>query len=327
MSSLPSTQQAVYLTGKRAPLIQDTAPVVAPAAGEIAIKVSWTCSSPLELHVADGGLMVDKYPFRTGCNGVAGTVAAVGPGGDLKGLAVGDSVISWAWRGGKEANHQEYVTVPAYLAGKTPSSIGPEAAVGVPANVATVFHTAVANLGLQLPWPVPEGWRPDAAGAPILIWGASSSVGIYALQILRHWGYVNLVAVASARHHAYLTGLGAVACFDYRRQDAVEAVRDYAQGWAGAGRGPLYPYIIDCIGSLDSTLRPLTKIAQSGSRVAVMMPVIVRAATDDAEPEYLADVNEALPGQWADGMLLLGVRTHFHLQVRISPSSFFYRCY
>lgn len=247
-----------------------------------------------------------------GSGGVAGEIVALGSGGDLKGLKVGDRIMSFAFHGGeKEANHQEYITIPAYLVSKIPAGFLLEEAVTISVNLATVFHTATKDLELELPWPIAEGWKPKAADAPILIWGASSSVGIFALQVLRHWGYQNLLAVSSGKHHEYLKSNGATACFDYTKPGVEERILQYV---GGSGE-PQVPYIMDCIGSVKGTLEPLIKIAQRGSLVAVMLPVIIKDATDEEEPEYDMDVSRVLVGKWADGVVVRGVRTHFYLQV------------
>ncbi|KAF9984778.1 hypothetical protein BGZ75_003673 [Mortierella antarctica] len=309
MSTLPSTQKAVALAAKRTPLIEISTPVYPPAAGEIVVRVQWTASSPLDLHRSDGGLLISSYPALQGSGGAAGTVVAVGTGGDLKGLQVGDQVSVFAFHGGKEANQQEYITIPAYLASKVPQGIPLQAAVTVPVNLVTVFHSLTADLELELPWPIPPNWQPKAARKPILVWGASSSVGIFAIQVLRHWGYTKILAVSSGKHHEYLKNLGATVCFDYRKSDVVDRILDYLKD-----EKPKAPYILDCIGSLDGTLKPLTKIAQSGSRVGVMLPVIIKDSTEDEEPVYEMDVSKCLPDKWAEGAIVRGVRTHFYLQ-------------
>ncbi|KAM5373408.1 hypothetical protein ACJZ2D_007003 [Fusarium nematophilum] len=289
-SPYPSTQQAIILPAKRTPFSSTTVPVHPPAAGEVLVRVHWTASTPLDLHRADGGLLISEYPSLMGSGGAAGVVVAVGDGGDSKGLEVGDRVIAFAFHGGKESNHQEYITIPAYLASKIPEPLSFEEAVTVPVNLVTVFHSATADLGLELPWPIPEGYAPEQAGEPLLIWGASSSVGIFAVQVFRRWGYRNILAVASGKHHEYLRSVGATECFDYRRDDVVDRILDYTSDRAE----PRVPYILDCIGSLEGTLKPLSKIAQRSSRVAVMLPVILRDATEEAEPEYEMDVSKVL---------------------------------
>ncbi len=164
--------------------------------------------------------------------------------------------------------------------------------------------------------PKPEGWTPPEAEKVILIWGAASGVGMYTLQVLRHWGYRNLVAVASGKHHEMLKGLGASECFDYRKEDVVEEVLGYV-GRTQGGSAPKVPFILDCIGSVEGTLRPLTKIAESGSKVAIMLPVIKVHASEAQASELEMDVNNALPDEWKKGVELKGTRTFFYHKVSI----------
>ncbi|KAF5674067.1 zinc-dependent oxidoreductase [Fusarium heterosporum] len=308
-SSIPSTQQAVVLPGKRKPFTSQTVPVYPPTPGQVLVRVAWTSSTPLDLHRADGGLLIPEYPSQMGSGGAAGRIVAVGDGGDLKGLAVGDRVVAFAFHGGKESNHQEYITIPSYLASKIPDGISYQEAVTVSVNLITVFHTMTYDLKLELPWPVPKNYTPEQADQPVLIWGASSSVGIYALQVFKHWGFRNLIAVASEKQHDYLRSIGATQTFDYRKDDVVDHILKYISDIPE----PRLPYIIDCIGSLKGTLKPLSKLARRGSIVAVMLPVILKDATVEEEPEYEMDVSKVLVGQWADGVEVRGVRTHFYL--------------
>lgn len=167
-----------------------------------------------------------------------------------------------------------------------------------------VFHAVTADLRLPLPWPVPQTAPPRAEDA-ILIWGGSSSVGQYALQILRHWGYKNLLATASKRHHELLKSYGARAVFDYRDSDVASSILESAGGNV--------PLILDCIGSKFGSLAPIAKIARKGATVAILLPVIVRDATDEEAPIYSMDV--AKEADWAEGVDVRGVRTHFYLDV------------
>ena len=311
MSEIPQVQRANAVQAKRTPYVEITTNVFPPEAGEILIRVEWTASSPLDLHRADGGLIVEAWPLVTGSGGVAGTVVAVGSSGVLKGLQIGDRVMSFAFRGEKEANHQEYITIPAYLASKIPDCLSMQEAVTIPVNLCTVFHTVITDLGVDLPWPIPDGWVPAEAEKPFLIWGGSSSVGTFAVQVLRHWGFKKILVVASGKHHEHLRSLGATACFDYTKPKVVETIL----GAVDTPEEPIIPYIIDCIGSMEGSLRPLTRIAQRDSKVSVMLPVIIKDATEEDEPLYEMDVSKCHPDEWAPGVILKGVRTHHYLEV------------
>ncbi|MBE3045577.1 zinc-binding alcohol dehydrogenase family protein, partial [Candidatus Bathyarchaeota archaeon] len=306
-----ATHKAVAIPAPGQPLVIIDTPTVQPQAGEVLVRVQWTGSSPLDLHQAAGGLGVTEPNQRFG-DTYAGIVAALGP--DVTTLEVGDRVTGFAFEKPQHKAQQEYVTVPTYLVSPVPASIPLHAAATVGSSLVTVFHTVTADLGLDLPWPIPQGWAPPHADAPVLLWGGAGSVGTFALQVLRHWGYRNVLAVASARHHAYLRGLGAAATFDYAEGDVTDKILAHV---GEKGAGPRIPFIFDCIGLLSATVEPLTRVAETGSRVAILLPVIVRDATETEASVFEGDVNKCHEGKWAPDVVLRGVRTHFYAQVSL----------
>ncbi len=313
-SKIPNTHPAVVITKPRAPLAIVERPTVAPGAGEVIVHVEWTSSTPLDLHQADGGLLIQ--PMAVMGSSFAGTVVQRGPPPPqgtpayaTQDVREGEKVFGFAWRIPVEKCHQTFITVPTYLMSRLPAKLAPQEAVTVPTNLVTAIHTITADLGLALPWPLAGSWVPPdpLRDSPILVWGASSSVGLYAVQVLRHWRYRNVLAVAGAKHHAALERSGAAACFDYRMPDVVDRIMEHV-GTVAARGGPRVPLILDCIGSLEGTLEPLARIAEAGTKVAVMLPVIVKDATKENAPEYEMDVTKCLVGQWKEGVVLSGVR-------------------
>jgi len=183
--------------------------------------------------------------------------------------------------------------------------------VTLPNNFVTVFHALATDLGVPTPWPRPTDYTPPRAESAILIWGGASSVGQYALQILRYYGYHNLLTTASKKHHSTLISLGASKAFDYNDSDVVEQI--ITAGSAGRSSQPAIPVILDCIGSQHGSIQPLSKIAQKGAKVAILLPVVVKDSTESTMPEYSLDAEKA--AEFADGVEVRGVRTHFYLEV------------
>jgi hypothetical protein len=176
----------------------------------------------------------------------------------------------------------------------------------LPNNFVTVFRALTTDLGIETPWPKPEGYVPDNADHAILIWGGSSSVGQFAIQILRYYGYTNVLATASSKHHDKLCGLGAKEVFDYNKSDVVASIRR-------AGGDAVIPLIFDCIGSKNGSIAPISKIAKAGTKVAILLPVVVRDSSDTEDPEYEMDVKGVT--DWEEGVDARGVRTHFYIEV------------
>ena len=304
--STMSTHAAVITVAIRDPLQIHQVPTVHPSESEVRIRVEWTASTPLDLHQADGGLLVN-HPQVLG-DGIGGIVVELGPG--VQRLQLNDKVFGFSWRSQQEKGHQIYATAAENLFAVLPDGITMQEAVTLPNNFVTAYHTIVTDLGLTLPWPKPSDYTPQHAEDLILIWGASSSVGQIALQILKYFGYRNLLATASLKHHDLLKSYGAAQLFDYNNPDVVTSILASSSKRSAE---PSIPFILDCIGSQHGSVRPLARIAQSGAKVAILLPVIIRDATETEAPEYTFDVQSC--AEWASGVETIGVRTHFYLDV------------
>jgi len=59
-------------------------------------------------------------------------------------------------------------------------------------------------------------------------------------------------------------------------------------------------------------LAPIAEISRKGTKVAVLLPVIVRDASETEAPKYTMDVGAA--ADWKEGVKVKGVRTYFYLK-------------
>lgn len=109
------THTAIAFVGARKPLEAIQVPTVSPKGDEILIRSQFTASTPLDLHRADGGLLMksgDIFGSTT-----VGVVEEVGPSAAGR-LQVGDRVFGWAFQEPRYKGHQEYVTAPEWMFGK-----------------------------------------------------------------------------------------------------------------------------------------------------------------------------------------------------------------
>lgn len=82
------THAAIVTVAPRASLELHHVPSPKPTGNEVRVRNEWTTSGPLDLHKADGGLLV-KHPEVLG-GGVSGTVVEVGD--EVRKLKIGDKV-------------------------------------------------------------------------------------------------------------------------------------------------------------------------------------------------------------------------------------------
>jgi hypothetical protein len=209
-----------------------------------------------------------------------------------------------------EKGYQLYVTAPDFLLARIPSGFTMQQAVTLPNNFVTAWQASITDLGLQLPWPKPADYVPPEIDDWILIWGGSSSVGQYAIQILKFYGYQNILTTSSKAHHEKLINYGAAQCFDYRQADVTADILSYVS--SNSAKSPAIKFILDAVGSGSGSVMPISRLAQAGSKVAIMLPVILRDAAVGVEPVYEMDVTKC--ADWANGVDARGVRTHFYTQ-------------
>lgn len=147
-----------------------------------------------------------------------------------------------------------------------PDSLPLAEASTIPDNFVTAFYTLFNQLGLPHPTSFPALVSPPLAETPILIYGAGSTAGIYAVQLLNLAGYKRVIVTASKKHHEYLHSLGATHTFDYSSPTLVEDV-----GKAVGGDGKVL-LAVDCI-TAESTLKLLSSIVSPLGKVALLLPI------------------------------------------------------
>ncbi|KAL2841140.1 alcohol dehydrogenase [Aspergillus pseudoustus] len=292
-----ATHPAITATGIKQPLTVINVPTRTPQGREVQVRVEWVPAAPLDVYQVDAGLMAE-FPQCLGDSG-AGTVVATGP--EVQHLSTGDRVFGFFFHNAHEKGQQVYITAPEHLFGKVGPRHGSLRGCGdLPTNFCTSFYTLSDKLQLDLPWPRPASFTPSDVDRPILIWGAGSSVGHFAVQILKYWGYTNVLVTASSKHHEKLKAYGARHAFDYRDPNIVASITSCISDYVGSGNGGSLR-VFDTITSKHSSLAPIAKIATlPGSIVAAVLPVVINPASDPAGLQLSADL--AAEAEWAPGV-------------------------
>ena len=190
----------------------------APGPGEVEIEIHAAKVSGAEIHAAQSRLDRPRTPTSFGC-AAAGRVLRVGA--EVRGFSAGDEVL--AVGAGSAASH---LTTHTALVLRRPSTLTPDAVA------ASVFGLVVARHGL-------ERLGQLAPGERVLIHGASTSVGLAALELALRARAEIVVTSADPQIVETLRGRANVRCLDGGQGSLTEQV-------LAATNGEGVDLILDC---------------------------------------------------------------------------------
>jgi len=224
--------------------LEDVAKPV-PKDDEILIRIHATTVCATDSHVRKGaylifrlflGVFKPRKPIVAGLE-FSGRVDEVGK--NVSRFKVGDLVFGWPGRG--KGTHAEYVCMPA---------IG--AVDLVPANMnldeaASIFCGGMTALVFLEKAQIKPGQN-------VLIYGASGAVGVFAVQLARHFG-ARVTGVCGPTNQDLVKSLGAEAVIDYTKDD-----------FSNAGR--VYDVIVDTVGK-SGFARSMRALKRGGTYVLI----------------------------------------------------------
>ncbi|KAI0690226.1 GroES-like protein [Cytidiella melzeri] len=212
------SHQALLFSAPASPFELGSRPTPKPGSGEVLVKNVAVALNPIDYLVQHLGVWVDYYGFPA-CLGFdgAGEIEAIGE--DVQGWKKGDRVLYEALFSPDKAAFQEYVITDAVQLAKIPANLSFEEAATFPLGFATAAiglyyeYKAVGGIGLEAPWD--ESGYKKYAGQPALVTGGASSVGQYAIQLLKASGFDPIITTASKHNEAYCKSAGATHVIDY----------------------------------------------------------------------------------------------------------------
>jgi NADPH2:quinone reductase len=261
--STATQMQAAVLDAPHCPfrLAEIARPI--PRSGEVLVRVKASGVNPLDLKIQAGQAPHARQtlPAVLGID-LAGVVEAVGPG--VSAFKPGDEVFGMTGGvGGLQGSLAEYAAVDADLLAKKPTNLSMREAASLPLIFITAWEGLVdrAHVG---------------AGQKVLIHGGAGGVGHVAIQIARAFG-ADVFATGSAKHHAFITQLGATP-IDYETQSVEDYVTRHTQG-----RG--FDIVFDTIGgaTLDASFQAVRRfghvVSALGWGTHALAPLSFRAAS------------------------------------------------
>ncbi|KAF2418902.1 GroES-like protein [Tothia fuscella] len=235
-----------------------------PADDQILVKSIYTAINPVDGFMAFTGLLITKWPFILGCD-AGGVVVKAGSKaeGPLGPFKVGDEVCGCTRLGMPGySTCQEYFLMDAALATPKPKTITlPQAAtvgVGFYASSVLALSIRITNTIIQTAClAVFNGFHieiPDATTLPApangewaVVLGGASSVGKFAIQLLKALGY-QVAATCSAKSSSGLEAIGLDVAIDYKKPEEEQIAELLSKTDGKATR------IFDAVAQNDPTL-------------------------------------------------------------------------
>ena len=295
MTSLPESMTAVAISAPGGPemLQPTTRPVPQPGPGEVLIRVA-----AAGVNRPDVLQRMGYYPPPPGASDlpgleIAGTIVAVGPGGDSEHL--GQAVCALVAGGG----YAEYCTVPVGSCLPVPKGFSMAEAAALPETVFTVWHNLFERAYVS-------------EGETVLVHGGTSGIGTTAIGLCKLFDIKIIVTCGSADKCAAAIALGADLAIDYSTEDYVEAVKAFTGG-TGVNA------VLDMVGG-DYLPRNLACLAEDGRHVTIAFQRGAKVEFDisDVMRRRLTLTGSTLRARSADFKAALADEIHRTLWPRLS---------
>lgn len=249
-------------------------PIPSPGPNEVVIKVHVASSNPKDwIHPIALG-----HALNSG-DDLAGTVHAVGTLVEGK-FKVGERVAAFHPMGTPHGAYAEFAVAPSATVVRIPARMTFEEAATIPLNSTTAAITLFRRQEFNPPWN-PEGPATQNQG-PIVIYGASSALGTFAVKLCKLADIHPIIAIGggSASYTRKFLDSGRGDSFiDYR--GGVDAMKQQILDSVGGGsKKPRHA--IDCI-SQDGTWIPLAQILDGESRSLLSVTNGAHRYDDDSE--------------------------------------------
>ncbi|KAH7133062.1 chaperonin 10-like protein [Dactylonectria estremocensis] len=245
-------------------------------AGEILVKTHYAALNPGDWKLVEGDVATGPAPkdLIVGCD-FAGVVEDANNSHWSRGQRVAGFVHGTNEAFPKVGAFAEYITIEASLVYAIPDNVTFQQACTIP----LAFATATQALYRRIVLPEPSLSR-RKQNLDLLVYGASTSVGQYAIQLAKLSG-LRVFAVAGSKNHDMLKDLGADLTFDYRDE-----------GWAAQVEGVAgedLRYALDCIAEGGSPEKITEILSHTDGHHLVALSPVDRDAISKIHPSLKAE--------------------------------------
>ncbi|RAH63518.1 GroES-like protein [Aspergillus piperis CBS 112811] len=246
---VPTTATALVTKGGK--LSKETIAAPTPTEDQVLVKISHVAQNPTDVQSLDTNAFGDDAVL--GCDFV-GTVEKTGD--KVSRLKTGTVIAGLIWGGEIKGlgGYSEYTVADERICFPLPKGVPPEEASTVPLAACTALLALFSKDCLNIP---------HKSGETVLVWGGSSSVGLYAIQIAKHYG-LDIVTTCSPRHHDLVKSFGASHAFDYRDPEVVASIK--------AATNSNLKYVFDTIGNGSSSVTASQAISEQGGGLCTVRP-------------------------------------------------------
>ncbi|KAJ4039707.1 hypothetical protein NW756_004317 [Fusarium oxysporum] len=218
---------------------------------EALVKVATVAQNPTDVQAFDLNLFGNGAVL--GCD-FAGKVERLGK--EVSKIAEGDTIAGLLWGGEVKGlgAFSEYTKAHESICFRVPKNVSLREAATVPLASLTAWLAFFSKDSLNI-----DRTQSDTV---VLIWGGSSSVGQYAIQIAAIFGF-KIVTTCSPHSFDLVRSLGASHVFDYNDSDVVKSIKDTA---------PSLRYVFDTIGNKLSSTTASQAIDETGGTLTTVRP-------------------------------------------------------
>ncbi|PKK49558.1 hypothetical protein CI102_6113 [Trichoderma harzianum] len=237
--------------------IHDNVPLPGPSPTQVLIRIVCSGFNPKDWKEP----YFHKIESNSG-DDMAGYVESVGK--DVVGFQVGDKVAAFHTMRTLGGSFAEFGLAESSTTFLIPAHVSFEEASTIPLCAYTAAVALFARLKL------PMQWAPPNKPTPLIIYGASSAVGAFAIKLARHAGIYPIIAVAGSGQTYVETLLNRSrgdSIVDYRNGNILQDIRSALDA---AGTSDVY-HAIDAICENDSHL-VVSRALSTGGSIALINP-------------------------------------------------------